>query len=238
MAILLIRESGQPDRRCQLTGKECNIGRDPSSDILLPHTTVSRQHAKIVRKAKDHAEIENISKKNTILVNGVKHQKHRLKTKDTIQVGKFTLVYFGDNLSPMEQFFEGKALEDYPIYARTANATKSDGTFSLNAAEAEKMLRIGNLTRSARICSQDRKQKWSPGNKSLSFGGNEDIPVEGWFTGGKVAEVRWDGAVHVLEKSSALVKVLVNGTKISAITPLNEGDSLQIGKTLFTYELH
>ncbi len=237
MAVLLIRESGQPDRRCQIKGKECIIGRDENSDILLPHTTVSRKHAKIIRKSKEHAEIHNLSEKNTILVNGVKSEKQKLKTKDTIQIGKFTLVYFGDNLTPMEQFFEGKALEDYPIYARTANATKEDGTFTLSAKEAERMLQMGNLTRSARIFSHDRKQKWTPGNRSISFGGSEEIPVEGWFTGGKVAEVRWDGATHVIEKSSSLVKVLVNGNKITGTTALNEGDSIQVGKSVFTYDI-
>lgn len=237
MAIVLIREAGQPDRRCQIKGRECTIGRDESSNILLPHTTVSRQHAKVVRKSKDHAEIENLSEKNTILVNGKKIQKQRLQTKDTIQIGKFTLVYFGDNLSPMDQFFEGKALEEYPIYARTANATKGDGTFTLSAAEAERMLRIGNLTRSAHIFSHDKKQRWAPGNKSISFGGSEDISVEGWFTGGKVAEVRWDGAAHVIEKFSAFVKVLLNDNKITKVTVLNEGDRIQVGKSTFTYDV-
>jgi pSer/pThr/pTyr-binding forkhead associated (FHA) protein len=237
MAILLILEPGQPDRRCQIKGKECSIGRDENSDILLPHTTVSRKHAKIIRKTKDHAEIHNLSKKNTVLVNGNKKETQKLQTKDTIQIGKFTLIFFGDNLTPMEQFFEGKALEDYPIYARTANATKGDGTFTLSATEAERMLRMGNLTRSARIRSQDKKHNWTPGSKSISFGGSEEIHVEGWFTGGKVAEIRWDGATHVIEKSSALIKIMVNGNKISGTTALNEGDEIQIGKSIFTYDL-
>ena len=235
MAIVLIREPGQLDRRFQIKGKECIIGRDEISDVLLPHTTVSRQHAKITRKTKDLATIENLSKKNTVLVNGNKIDKHDLKTKDTIQVVKYTLVFFGDNLSPMEQFFEGKSLEEFPIYARTANATKGDGTFSLSAAEAEKMLRMGTLTRNARIFSEDRKKSWTPGKKSIAFGGSEDIPVEGWFTGGKVAIIRWDGAAHIIEKASMLGKVLVNGNKVTTVTTIKEGDRIQVGKSIFIY---
>jgi pSer/pThr/pTyr-binding forkhead associated (FHA) protein len=237
MAIVLIREPGQPDRRCQITGKECTIGRDEDSDILLPHITVSRLHAKITRKSKSQAQLDNLSKKNSILVNGKQIETHQLKTKDSIQIGKFNLVFFGDNLSPMDQFFEGKAIDEFPIYARTANATKGDGTFTLSASEAERMMKIGNLTRSARIFTQDRKQSWTPGNKSVSFGGSEQISVEGWFTGGKVAEIRWDGAAHVVEKLHFLCSVTVNEKKISGPTALNEGDLIQIGKSIFIYDL-
>ena len=235
MAILLIREPGQIDRRVQLKGKETTIGRDEAADIVLPHTTVSRQHARIIRKTKDTAFVENLSEKNTLLLNGKKTQKEKINTKDTVQIGKFTLVYFGDNLSPMDQFFEGKSLEEFPIYARTANATKGDGTFSLSAAEAQKLLRVGNLTRNARIYSSDKRQQWTPGKNAIGFGGSEAIPVDGWFTGGKVAEIHWDGATHVLEKQSMLSTVLLNGNKLSKATSLQDGDQIQIGKSSFVY---
>ena len=237
MAILLIREPGQTDRRVQLKGKETVIGRDEESDILLPHTTVSRQHAKIIRKTKDLAYIENLSEKNTVLLNGKKINKDKIKTKDTLQIGKFTLVYFGDNLSPMDQFFEGKSLEEFPIYARTANATKGDGTFSLSAVEAQKLLRVGNITRNARIYTSDKKQHWVPGKNAIGFGGSEEIQVDGWFTGGKVAEIRWDGATHILEKQSMLGTVLLNGNKVNKATPLQDGDQIQVGKSSFTYAM-
>ena len=237
MAVLLIREAGQPDRRFQVKGKECIIGRDENSDLVLPHTTVSRQHGKISRLSKTKAVIANISDKNSLLVNGEKTDKIGIKTKDTIQIGKFTLVYFGDSLTPMEQFFEGKALDEFPVYARTANATKNDATFTLSAKEAEKLLNQGSLTRNARIFTADRKKQWSPEKKSLSFGKNQEIPVEGWFTGGLVAVVSWTGATHAIEKKSSFAKILINGQKLTKPRDLNEGDQIQIGNSIFIYDL-
>lgn len=237
MAILLIREAGQPDRRFQIKGKECIIGRDEKSDLVLPHTTVSRQHGKISRLSKTKAFIKNLSDKNSLLVNGEKIDKVEVKTKDTLQIGKFTLVYFGDSLTPMEQFFEGKALDEYPLYARTANATKDDTTFTLSAKEAEKLLNQGSLTRNARIFTADRKQQWTPEKKTLSFGKNQEIPVSGWFTGGIAATVSWTGATHAIEKKAGFAKVLVNGQKLTKPRDLNEGDTIQIGNSHFIYDV-
>ena len=237
MALLLIREAGQRDRRFQIRGKECIIGRDTSSDLILPHTTVSRQHSKISRLSKTQAFIKNLSQKNSLLVNGEKIDKSPIKTKDTFQVGKYTLVYFGDSLTPMDQFFEGTSLDEFPIYARTANETKDDTTFSLSAIEAQRLLKNGNLTRNARIFSEDRKQYWVPEKKGLNFGKSQAIPISGWFTGGIAATVSWTGATHALERKSSLAKILINGQKLSKLQDLNEGDQIQIGKSIFIYDV-
>ena len=75
------------------------------------------------------------------LVNGVQVKGTcQIKTKDVLQVGKFTLVYFGDNLTPMDQFFEGKGLDEFPPYTRSVNATKSDATFTMSVADAKTFL--------------------------------------------------------------------------------------------------
>ena len=237
MAVLLIREAGQPDRRFQIKGKECIIGRDENADLVLPHTTVSRQHGKISRLSKTKAIIKNTSENNSLLINGEKIDQTEIKTKDTIQIGKFTLVYFGDSLTPMEQFFEGKALDEFPLYARTANATRDDTTFTLSAKDAEKLLKQGSLTRNARIFTANKKQQWAPEKKTISFGKNQDIPVDGWFTGGIVAVISWTGATHSIEKKSALAKVLVNGQKLSKPRDLIEGDQIQIGNSHFIYDV-
>lgn len=236
MALLIIREIGQQDRRYQIKGKECIIGRDDKSNLVLPHTTVSRKHAKIARLSKTKAFIQNLSEGGTILVNGETEDKKEINTRDTIQIGKFTLVYFGDSLSPMDHFFEGKSLEEFPLYSRTANATKGDTTFSLSKKDVEKMLKESNTLRSAHIFSEEKKQSWFPEKKILSFGKNQDIPVDGWFTGGQVATISWDGAVHQLEKKSAMVKITVNGQKLSGAIGLNHGDRIQIGKSVFLYQ--
>jgi pSer/pThr/pTyr-binding forkhead associated (FHA) protein len=62
------------------------------------------------------------------------------------------------------------------------------------------------------------------------------IPVKGFFTGGVVAEVSWDGEAHVLRNLSTRVKTLVNKVKVSQHT-LTSGDVIRIGRSEFKYEV-
>ena len=57
MASLIIREAGQPDRIFHIQQKEIIIGRRQGAELVLPHVTVSREHAKI-RKLGDLPWVE------------------------------------------------------------------------------------------------------------------------------------------------------------------------------------
>ena len=236
MAGFIIQESGQPDRYFAIKTKETIIGRDEKAQLILPHTTVSRQHAKISKLENNTNVIENIDNK-TLLVNSVSCSKQTLQTKDVIQIGKFTLVFFGDNLSPLDQIYQGKSLDEYPLYTRTANATKGDETFTMSASEAKKLLEANNKTRSAKIRTLNRSAEWSPGKEPLRFGKGEKVQIDGWLVMGCVAEITWNGSQHVLTHKSMLTAVSVNGQKISTPTTLKNGDAIQIASNSFIYTM-
>ena len=237
MALFIIRESGQPDRRFKLKGRQITIGREEGTMLVLPNTTVSRQHATINRPEKNKAVIAAASEECTILHNGTRITETSLSTGDSLQIGRYTLVFFGDTLSPIEQFFEGKGLDEFPVYARTANATKADGTFQLSAADAQRMLRTGNITRSARVVRVSDSQTWTPSNGTLTFGKQQDIAVSGWFVMGKVCEIRWDGAAHVIESFGFPSRVRVGDASISEARSLSDGDSFSVGGDEYRYML-
>ena len=151
------------------------------------------------------------------------------------QVGRYTLLFFGDNLNPIQQFHNGQSLSELPLYVRTSQANRSDATFQLSPAMVQKTLKQGNLIRNARIVSQG--QTWTPGDSQVVFGKGATIPISGFFTGSNVAEVEWDGGSHVLKKTGFMTKVSVNGTPISNPTALNEGDQFVVGGVTFTYTL-
>ena len=235
MALLIIQEPGQPSRRFQIKGQDFTIGRNKDCGLVLPNTTVSRLHAKIIRTDKNNAQIKNLSD-NTLLVNKVAVTESPLNTRDVIQIGRFTLIYFGDNLTPVDQFYEGKGLDEYPLFARTAQAqSQGDTTFTMSAADAKKLLASNNLLRSAKIFTLDRKLDWSPGKGPLTFGKGGSIAVEGWFTGGIIAEITWNGAQHLIEKKGGFAKVLLNDAKVTAPTILRDGDRIQVGASFFMY---
>ena len=234
MPTMIIREAGQTDRAFSTTKKSFFIGRGQSCDLLLPHITISKEHAKIYA-LQDSYFIEDVSGQKNMLINNKPRTKHELELKDEIQLSKFTIIFFPDKLNPMEQFFEGKALDEYPPYARTTGGNRTDATFQMSPQMVKKMLHSSNKVRNARIISGN--DSWTPGDKIISFGKNAQIPVQGWFTGGVAAEIHWNGNDHVLKKTGAFASVKVHGAKIKGEHILNNGDTFLVGNSQFTYKL-
>lgn len=235
MAIFIIRETGQQDRRYQIRDQEIRCGRGENCQLNLPHTTVSRQHFKVERIDKNTTQVTPLSDQALLINGNAVKTTTTIKTRDVLQVGKFTLVYFGDNLTPIDQFFEGKGLDEFPPYTRTANATKSDDTFVMSVAEAKKLLASNNLSRNAKLKSADGSQKWTPGKEGLTIGKNQTVPISGWFVGGIVAEIKWVGSAHQIESKGGWTKVLVNDAKLEHPRRLMDGDRIQVGSHQFVY---
>jgi pSer/pThr/pTyr-binding forkhead associated (FHA) protein len=243
MSSIIIQEAGKPDRIFRITQKEIIIGRGAEADIALPHITVSREHAKIIHLTEDDVFIENVNTQDNMLINGEEKIRSQLKTKDRIQIGgKYTLIFFSSKLTPMEQFFEGKALDEYPPYNRTSTSNRRDATFQMSASKVRKMMDSNNVIRNAIVkLGSDLKQTWRPKDKDLTFGKEGKIPVDGWFTGGIAATICWNGNDHILKGKSGFfaATLTVNGQKISGKEKLlNDGDKIQVGNTLFIYELN
>ena len=99
------------------------------------------------------------------------------------------------------------------------------------------MLRTGNITRNARVVRVSDSQTWTPSNGSITFGKQQDIAVSGWFVMGKVCEVRWDGATHVIESFGFPSRVRVANASISEPRSLSDGDSFSVGGEEYRYVL-
>ena len=240
MPSVIIREAGKPDRIFHITDRETLIGRGEGVDIALPHITVSREHAKITF-LQDAAFVENLSLQDNLMVNSEVAKRAELNTKDKIQVGKYTLIYFGPNLSPLEQFYEGKALDEYPPYNRTSASNKRESTFQMSPDMVRNLMASDNIIRSAQIQRSDGSEQWTPGVKTITIGKGGLIPVDGWFTGGIVAEVSWNGNDHVIKSMGGLfsASVTVNGQKVSTEDRfLNDGDIIVVGTSEFRYNLN
>ncbi|MBN2195984.1 MAG: FHA domain-containing protein [Polyangiaceae bacterium] len=94
-----------------LEAGETVIGRSPSSDVVLPSNTASRQHARIVVNG-DGVSIEDLNSRNGVFVNEVRITRvQRLAVRDRIRIGDamMKLVLFdeqkrtqgGEVLSPI-----------------------------------------------------------------------------------------------------------------------------------------
>ncbi len=209
------------------------IGRGDDADLMLPNISVSRHHAQLLWDGHT-CSIEDLGSSNGTMVNGRTVEGAILGSGDEILLGKFNLVYMGDG--PDDRFYKGRFLEYMVRYDAKAR-NFDDSTFAMSPAQLRQMQDEVNKMRNARLVLVTNQARfWHPEDRSLTFGGDGMIPVEGMFSGGVVADVSWDGKNHVLNKQGRMIKVTVNEQAVTS-QPLRSGDRVRIGNSSFRYEL-
>jgi len=91
-ALVIRAGGGRAGEHFLLNGEQITIGRSAAADILLDDVTVSRSHARVVRRP-DGLYIEDAESLNGTYVNRRRIESHRLSDGDELQVGKFKLTY-------------------------------------------------------------------------------------------------------------------------------------------------
>jgi VWFA-related protein len=94
LGYLLIEGPSMNRYRFEMDSTELIIGRSSQCKVHLEDPSVSRLHAKI-RLEKESFLLYDLGSANGTTVNGEEIQKYALKSGDTIEVGKYQLVYTG-----------------------------------------------------------------------------------------------------------------------------------------------
>ncbi len=208
------------------------IGRGNEADLLLPNVSVSREHARVTM-IDGVVRIEDLESRNGTLINGQKASTHDLVSGDEIQLGKYLLVFLGDGRA--HQFYRGRYVGYMRAYEARAVYTE-DSTFAMSPDHLMRLQREQSFIRNSKVVSANNPAKfWFPEDRSLTFGGDGMVPIDGWLNTGIVAEVTWNGQHHVIHKHARMAKVLVNERSISE-QPLRNGDRIRIGSMRFRFE--
>ena len=237
MSKLLIKLTGQQNQLYVIEQPRTSVGRGDEADLILPNLSVSREHA-IIEVTEQGVFITDLNSQNGITVDGTaipSEERHLLQSKKEIQIGNFTLIFLSDTQE--DRFYRGRAITYLPKYDPKKQKGTADSTFKLTPTQAAAML--VEKSRMNHGCVTDSENRhYFPETNPLTFGGRTaSVRVDGWFIRGVVATIRWDKKRHVLEKNGGiLVSVQVNGNGISRQV-LNEGDRIQIGSSVFTYQM-
>ena len=89
---LVVRAGDRAGEHFLLGDARVTIGRSSGADILLDDITVSREHARVVRRP-DGFYIEDSDSLNGTYVNRRRVESHHLSDGDELQIGKFKLTY-------------------------------------------------------------------------------------------------------------------------------------------------
>jgi len=232
MPKLIVQNKEMGDSLFQLHDGEIVVGRGEDVHLLLPNISVSRHHARLHVHG-DEVRVEDLDSRNGTLVNGEALSGEPLVSGDEIRVGKFILIFLGDDRA--DQFHRGRFVGYMREYQPRQNYTE-ESTFAMSPGELKRMQAQQALIRGARLVLQSNPSNfWYPEAKSLTLGGEGMIPVEGFFTSGVVAELSWNGRAHQLTKHGRMVKVTVNDQSITEQV-LRPGDRVRVGSTRFRYE--
>ncbi len=232
MPRLLIRTGFQGHQKFELRPGQSVIGRGEGADVIFPNVSVSRHHC-LIDNGEQRTVLEDMESANGTFLNGKQIQQEELKTGDEIQIGKFHMVFLGDQKEDL--FYRGRYVQYLPSYEPLATST-ADNTFAMTREAMTAMANQNSLVSDARlILANSPRRFWYPEDRKLTFGTTGMIDVDGWFTWGKCAEVAWDGGRHVLIKRAWFTTVKVNDRPVRSKRPLKVNDSLVIGNTRFTY---
>ena len=89
---LLIERRGRRPQVFKLVRKTTTIGRGKDTDLLLPDISVSRHHAKIGQRGSDLFLVD-LGSQNGTKINDKRIKDQKLKSGDSLQIGKFIMVF-------------------------------------------------------------------------------------------------------------------------------------------------
>lgn len=92
-ALLVAHDGAGIGSRFLLDRDEVPAGRHPSSEIFLDDVTVSRRHARFVRRG-DTFEVLDAGSLNGTYVNGDRVDRVELDNGDEVQIGKFRFTFY------------------------------------------------------------------------------------------------------------------------------------------------
>lgn len=217
--------------------EEIKIGRGEECNLIFPDASVSRHHATVYIND-DDVLIEDHESQNGLVIDGVKAISSTptpLNSRVEIQIGKFTLIFLTD--SQEDQFYRNKSITYLPKYSPSSVIADQEDTLQLSRKQATQILRDQSTLNNACILSSDGR-RFYPENSELHFGGSKaHVKVDGWFTGGIVATISWNGHQHeIIKKGGFMTSVLVNDKSLTKRV-LNINDTITVGRSIFKYVL-
>jgi len=111
MATLEINTGEGPVKRFEINRREVVVGRHPQCDVVLPDTTVSRRHARILCE-KDGYYIEDLASQHGTLLNSNElTARQQLIDRDQISIRDTTITFFEAGIGDLNSIgsFEGQA---------------------------------------------------------------------------------------------------------------------------------
>jgi len=224
MPKFLLKFNAAVIKEIPITKDIITIGRKEDNDIPIDNPAVSGHHCKI-RLEGDTYFVEDLNSTNGTFVNEKKVVKAGLKHNDVIGVVKHALV-----------FFDEKAAAAPPAAEGTVVLTAASSQAMAEAAAAgAKTANVGILRGTTGVVD---KPEYILNGASTYIGKSDkvQIPIKGMFTPEVAAMIARRPEGYFLCALQAGYPKL-NGLPVQEKAPLNQGDQIEVGGTVFQFSL-
>jgi pSer/pThr/pTyr-binding forkhead associated (FHA) protein len=207
--------------------KRISIGRTPDNDIVLDNRGVSRKHAQIEFNNNSALIFDNESLNGTF-VNNRKISEEVLKDNDTINIGKFTLIFHQD--APKEDL-QAASLEGTMVL----KTKKHKELLDKDKLATEITSRAGTSVLLGEAGTELGEFRLAKAVTTLGRADFADIRVKGFFLSGLQAKIVKEPDGFYLVNLGKRGKTVLNGEAVSDRHALKNDDLVQVGKSVFRY---
>jgi hypothetical protein len=237
MSRLLLKFEGAVLKEVPLGTRPVTIGRAPDNDIPIDNLAVSNYHARVYVEA-GSLVVEDLNSLNGSFLNDIRVERAMLKDGDAILIGKHHILVdqVHDAALPVDGW-------------RKAPAPRVNETMVLDTRERREMFEQAVAAGERSQLSPERllvptlivlrgrtdEKEYRLSGKLTVIGRSDmaTVRLRGWFTPNLAAQINKHEDGYYLGRGDLVPKV--NGVEIGALTKLNDGDVIEVGRVRLNF---
>ena len=237
MSRLVLQFEGAVLKEVPLGTRPVTIGRSPDNDIPIDNLAVSNYHARVYAEA-GSLVVEDLNSLNGSFLNDIRVERAMLKDGDAILIGKHHILVdqMHDAALPVDGW-------------RKAPAPRVNETMVLDTRERREMFEQAVAAGERSQLSPERllvptlivlrgrtdEKEYRLSGKLTVIGRSDmaTVRLRGWFTPNLAAQINKHEDGYYLGRGDLVPKV--NGVEIGALTKLNDGDVIEVGRVRLNF---
>ena len=237
MSRLLLKFEGAVLKEVPLGTRPVTIGRAPDNDIPIDNLAVSNYHARVYVEA-GSLVVEDLNSLNGSFLNDIRVERAMLKDGDAILIGKHHILVdqMHDAALPVDGWRKAPAPRVNETMVLDTRQRREMFEQAVAAGERSQLSPERLLVPTLIVVRGRTDAKEYRLSGKLTVIGRSDmatVRLRGWFTPNLAAQIIKHEDGYYLGRGDLVPKV--NGVEIGALTKLNDGDVIEVGRVRLNF---
>jgi predicted component of type VI protein secretion system len=237
MSRLVLKFEGAVLKEVPLGTRPVTIGRAPDNDIPIDNLAVSNYHARVYVEA-GSLVVEDLNSLNGSFLNDIRVERAMLKDGDAILIGKHHILVdqMHDAALPVDGWRKAPAPRVNETMVLDTRQRREMFEQAVAAGERSQLSPERLLVPTLIVVRGRTDAKEYRLSGKLTVIGRSDmatVRLRGWFTPSLAAQINKHDDGYYLGRGDLVPKV--NGVEIGALTKLNDGDVIEVGRVRLNF---